>query len=164
MNNRSPRNYLFVLLAAVALNACSVSKEARSMKQTIKGDWVLSVIGTEGITGVVKTKLFNEADFSCFIGSEWNFIANNSMGSYTLVDKQKICPEIKRYIRWSIYEPKDAAKELQFKRLTDKKDPMDDGNGYRFTVIQLDKNTMKLRSEITYAGQPAAIIYNFVRK
>lgn len=134
------------------------------MKKTINGNWVLQTITTEGITGVARTKVFNEAEFSCFIGSEWNFISNNSMGSYTIVDVTKECPTIKRLIRWSIYEPENAAKEFQFKRLDDKKDPMDDGAGYRLTVTQLDATQMKLRSDITFAGHPAAMIYNFVRK
>ena len=134
------------------------------MKKTINGNWVLQTITTEGITGVAKTKIFNEAEFSCFIGSEWNFISNNSMGSYTIVDVTKECPTTKRFIRWSIYEPENAAKEFQFKRLDDKKDPMDAGDGYRLTVVQLDATQMKLRSNITFAGNPAAMIYNFVRK
>lgn len=155
---------LIIILVTIFFSACSVTKEARSMKKDINGNWVLQTITTEGITGVVKTTVFNEAEFGCFIGSEWNFIANNSMGSYTLVDKKKECPSIKRFIRWSIYEPKDQPKEFQFKRLDEKKNAMDDGAGFRLTVVQLDNNAMKLRSEISFAGNPAAFIYNFVRK
>jgi len=155
---------LIIILFTVTFSACSVSKEARSMKKNINGNWVLQTITTEGITGVAKTTIFNEAEFGCFIGSEWNFIANNSMGSYTIVDTKKECPSIKRSIRWSIYEPKDAAKEFQFKRLDDKKNTMDDGAGFRLTVTQLDKSQMKLKSDITFAGRPTVVIYNFVKK
>lgn len=155
---------LIILMFTIFFSACSVTKEARSIKKDINGNWVLQTIVTEGITGVVKTKIFNEAEFGCFIGSEWNFIANNSMGSYTIVDAYKECPSIKRFIRWSIYEPKDAAKEFQFKRLDDKKNAMDDGAGFRLTIAQLDNSQMKLKSEITFAGKPAVVIYNFVKK
>ncbi len=155
---------LIIILFIITFSACSVSKEARSMKKNINGNWVLQTITTEGITGVAKTTIFNEAEFACFIGSEWNFISNNSMGSYTIVDPMKGCPSTKRFIRWSIYEPKDAAKEFQFKRLDDKKNAMDDGAGFRLTFAQLDKSQMKLKSDITFAGRPAVIIYNFVKK
>lgn len=155
---------LIILLFSTAFSACSVSKEARSMKKDINGDWVLQTITTEGITGVTKTRIFNEAEFGCFIGSEWNFISNNSMGSYTLVDKSKNCTTLKRFIRWSVYEPKDLAKEFQFKRLDDKKNAMDNGDGYRLTVTQLDDSYMKLKSEIVFEGHAGAIIYNFVKK
>lgn len=158
-------NYCLIsILFLVLFGSCSVSKEARSMKKNINGTWILQTITTEGITGVVKTKIFNEAEFGCFIGSEWNFIANNSMGSYTIVDAYKECPSIKRLIRWSVYEPKDAAREFQFKRLDDKKNAMDDGAGFRLTVVQLDNSVMKLKSEITFSGKPAVVIYNFTRK
>ncbi len=152
---------LLAALTAILFSSCSISNEARSMKKNINGNWVLETITTEGISGVAKTKIFNEAEFSCFIGSEWNFIANNSMGSYTLVDKSKNCIPVKRFIRWSIFEPKDAAKEFQFKRLDDNKNAMDNGNGYRLTVTELGNNNLKLKSEIVFDGHAGAIIYNF---
>lgn len=155
---------LIILLFAMILGSCSASKEARSMKKNINGDWVLQTIVTEGITGVAKTKIFNEADFSCFIGSQWNFIANNSMGSYTLIDHGKGCPVLKRFIRWSIYEQKDLPGEFQFKRLDDKKNSMDNGDGYRLSIADLGKTNMKLRSDIVFDGHAGAIIYNFTRK
>jgi len=155
---------LLILLLAFTFSACSVSKEARGMKKTINGDWVLQTITTEGITGVVKTRIFNEADFGCFIGSEWNFIANNSMGSYTIVDNAKACVPLKRLIRWSIYEPEGLDREFQFKRLDDKKNAMDNGDGYRLKVTELGSDHFKLRSEIVFDGHAGAIIYNFIKK
>ena len=41
---------------------------------------------------------------------------------------------------------------------------MDDGAGYRLTFTQLDKDMMKLKTTITFNGNPAALTYNFVRK
>ena len=157
-------NSLIILLFAISFQACSVTKEARGIKRDINGNWILQTITTEGITGVTKTTIFNEAEFGCFIGSEWNFIANNSMGSYTIVDKAKDCTPLKRFIRWSIYEPKDLPKEFQFKRLDDKKNAMDNGDGYRLTITELGENTMKLKSDIVFSGHAGAIIYNFVKK
>jgi hypothetical protein len=164
MKLRSAFCGLITALAMVAFASCSVSKEARSIKKNINGNWILQTVTVEGITGVVKTTVFNEADLACFIGSEWNFISNNSMGSYTLVDKSKNCTQVKRFIRWSIYEPADAAKEFQFKRLDDKKNAMDNGDGYRLTVTEHGDNSFKLRSDIVFDGRNSAIIYNFVKK
>ena len=154
---------LIAVLVVVAFASCSVSNEARGIKKNINGNWILQTITAEGITGVVKTRVFNEADLSCFIGSEWNFISNNSMGSYTLVDKSKNCTQLKRFIRWSIFEPENAAKEFQFKRLDDKKNAMDNGDGYRLTVTEVNSNTLKLRSDITVDGKSGALIYNFIK-
>lgn len=163
MKLRSALGSLLTALAIIILASCSVSKEARSIKKDMNGTWILQTVTVEGITGVVKTRVFNEADLGCFIGSEWNFISNNSMGSYTLVDKSKNCTPVKRLIRWSVYEPKDAAKEFQFKRLDDKKNAMDNGDGYRLTFTEQDGNHLKLRSDIVFDGHAGAIIYNFVK-
>ena len=160
----SKKFIVFCIVITAVLGSCSVSKEARGIKKNINGNWVLQTITTEGILGTIKTKIFNEADFNCFIGSEWNFIANNSMGSYTIVDKEKGCSPLKRFIRWSIFEPKGMPKEFQFKRLDDKKNAMDNGDGYRLTVSELDNGIMKLKSEIVFDGHAGAIIYNFVKK
>jgi hypothetical protein len=155
----------FITAFVILLSAsCSVSKEARSIKKSINGDWILQTVTVEGITGVTKTTVFNEADLSCFIGSEWNFVSNNGMGSYTLIDKSKNCTPLKRLVRWSIYEPENAAKEFQFKRLDDKKNAMDDGNGYRLTVIESGDSNLKLRSDLVFDGHSGALIYNFVKK
>ncbi|MGC4101334.1 hypothetical protein [Ferruginibacter sp.] len=164
MNSKLLFKICIIFFTGALLYSCAASKDAKGIKRNIHGNWVLQTITTEGITGVAKTKIFNEADFGCFIGSEWNFIANNSMGSYTIVDTKKECPYIKRLIRWSVHEPKELPKEFEFTRLDDNKNPMDDNEAFRLKIVQLDATAMKLRSEITFDGHPAAIIYNFVKK
>ncbi|MEO6723061.1 MAG: hypothetical protein ABIN67_22035 [Ferruginibacter sp.] len=153
-----------VIILLGFLGACAASKEGRSMKKTINGDWTLQTINVEGINSKFKAKVFNEADFNCFIGSTWNFVSNNSMGSYTLAGGASGCDAITRNIRWSIYEPKGAEKEFQFKRLDEKKNPMDDNNGFRLSVGALSENTMQLRSSITFEGKSGTFVYNFVKK
>jgi len=151
-----------LFFALFALGSCATSKEARTYKNTIDGNWVLQTVTTEGITGKVKIQLFNEADFNCFVGSTWSFDSRRSLGTYSISNGNQ-CVGIKRNIRWTIYEAKDEPKLLQFKRLDDKLKVMDDNDGFRFTIIQIDNSTMKLKSNITFENAPAAIIYNFVK-
>jgi hypothetical protein len=158
-------NYgLGLVMMTGLLTACSVTKEARTIKKSINGSWTLQTVNTEGITAKFAAKVFNEADLNCFIGSSWDFISNNSTGSYTLVGGTTGCSTLQRNIRWSIFEPKDAAKEFQFKRLDGKNNPMDDNNGFRLSVTMPDDNTMQLKSAITFEGKPGNIVYNFVKK
>lgn len=154
----------FTGLLTMLMLSCSVSKQGRSMKKTINGEWTLQTINVEGITSKLKAKLFNEADLNCFVGSDWNFISNNSMGSYMLTGGTNGCATVTRNIRWSIYEPKDAEKEFQFKKLDNKNNPMDDNNGFRLSVATLTENTMQLKSALTFEGQAGYIVYNFVKK
>ncbi len=161
--NRFCSLLLLVLLLGL-YTGCSVSKEGRSMKKTINGEWNLQTINVEGIDSKLKAKVFNEAELECFIGSNWNFVSNNGSGSYSLNGSPTGCQSITRNIRWSVYEPKDADKEFQFKRLDDKKNPMDDNNGFRLDVGTLTETSMQLKSAITFEGKAGNIVYNFVKK
>jgi len=154
---------LSLIIISFLLAACSSSKEARTYKKTIDGNWQLQTVVTEGIMGKVKVQLFNEADLNCFPGSNWNFNDRNSLGTYNIAKNTNECTAVVRNIRWSIYETKDEPGLLQFKRLNDKLKVMDDGNGFRFTIVQLDQNTMQLKSAITFENRPAVVIYNFAR-
>lgn len=154
--------FLFAVLATM-LASCSISKEARKYRGNIAGKWQLQTILSEGINGSVKTTLFDEADFHCFIGSNWSFTDHNSLGSYTIAASQG-CNPLKRDFRWSVYEAKDEPLLLQFKRLDAKLKEIDANNGgYRFTIVELTGSSMKLKSDITFEGKPAAFIYNFIR-
>jgi Lipocalin-like domain len=158
------RNYLALLLITILFIGCATSKEARTYKKTIDGNWQLKTVVTEGITGKVKALVFNEADFNCFIGSNWTFNDRNSLGTYTIDQNAGECVGIKRNIRWSIYEATEKDPKLfQFKRLDDKYKEIDDGAGFRFTIVQADDNTLQLRSNVDFEGKPVAFVYNFVR-
>lgn len=151
----------FVLLANIF--SCSVSKQANSMKSKINGNWMLQTITTEGITGKVTAQIFNEASFKCFVGSSWKFSSNNSLGSYNINASGTECGSISRAIRWSVYEPKGAAREFQFKRLDEKRNPMDGDEGFRLEIADLTTTSMQLKSHIIFEGKPAAYVYNFVK-
>ena len=84
------------------------------------------------------------------------------MGTYRLPTTAG-CTAINRNIRWSVYEPKGEEKKFQFKRLDDKKNPMDDNDGFRLSVTSLTDTNMQLKSAITFEGKPATIVYNFAK-
>jgi hypothetical protein len=154
---------IIAVLTIFIFSSCSSSKEARTYKKAIDGSWQLQTIVTEGISGRIKAQIFNEQDFNCFVGSTWNFNSNNSLGSYNISKNGNECVAIKRDIRWSIFEAPNEPKLLQFKRLDSKLKQIDEGGGFRFTILQADDKTMKLRSDISFEGKPASFIYNFVR-
>lgn len=152
-----------IIILIYLFASCTASKEARHYKQSIDGNWQLETVVTEGMMGKVNVQLLNEASFGCFIGSRWHFNARNSLGNYIIPKNGDQCAALQRNIRWTIYEVKDGPKLLQFKKLDDKLKDTENGDGYRFNIVQLDKNTMQLKSEITFENRPASIICNFVR-
>ncbi len=151
-------------LVLVFLASCSTSKEARTFKKSIDGNWQLQTVVSEGIMGKVKARIFNEEDFNCFVGSTWSFNKRNNLGSYTISTNGAECVAVKRDIRWSVYEAAGEPKLFQFKRLDSKLKEIDENSaGFRFTIVQLNDNAMQLKSDITFEGKPASFIYNFVR-
>ena len=151
------------ILFLTAISSCTVSKQANSMRLKINGNWMLETITNEGINGNVNATIFNEASFKCFVGSSWKFTSGNSIGSYNINSSGTECNAVSRPIRWSVYEPKGAEKEFQFKRLDDKRNPIDGNEGFRLEITQLTSTTMQLKSHITFEGKPAAYVYNFVK-
>jgi len=153
-----------LLVASTILLSCSSSKQARAYRADVDGNWQLQTISTEGISGKIKTQILNEADMSCFIGSSWSFNQNNSMGSYTINVNGGECASVKRDIRWSIYEAPNEPKLFQFKKLDTNLKEIEEGNaGYRFTILELNVQSMRLRNDITFEGKQASIIYNFIK-
>lgn len=152
-----------IFFSLSSLISCTVSKEASSMKHKINGKWMLQTIATEGIQGKVTAIVFNEVSFNCFVGSSWNFISENSLGNYHINSSGTECAAITRQIRWSIYEPKGAPKEFQFKKLDEHNKSIDNNEGFRMEIGELTNTTMQLKSHITFEGKPATYIYNFVK-
>lgn len=155
---------LSIFIAVLFFASCSTSKEARTYKNNIDGKWQLQTVVTEGISGKVKAQILNEADMNCFIGSNWSFNRNNSLGTYSINKNAGECVAVTRNIRWSIFEAQGQPKLFQFKKLDNKYKEIEEGNaGYRFTIQQLDNTKMQLRSDVTFEGKPVSFIYNFVK-
>ena len=158
-------NYCFVLLIVTVLfTACATSKQSRLMKNAINGNWILQTINTEGSSVKFTAKVFNEADLNCFIGSQWSFNTNNSLGSYTLPGNTPGCVALQRTIRWTLVETAENPVQFQFKRLDDKRKPLDNNNGFRCTLTMADNNSMQLKSAFTLEGKEGNILYNFIKK
>jgi hypothetical protein len=158
-------SFFFIFLMGLMIaSSCTNSKQARSYRADVNGKWQLQTINTEGIAGKIKTQILNEADLNCFIGSSWIFNQNNSLGSYTINANGGECAPVKRELRWSIYEALNEPQLLQFKKVDSNLKEIEEGNaGYRFTILELTTQNMRLQNDITFEGKPASIIYNFVK-
>ena len=152
------------LAFALLLFSCSSSKKAHSPAKTIDGHWQLQTIVAEGVPDKIKAKFFNEAEFNCFVGSSWSFNSSKSLGSYSISKNANECAALKRNISWSVTEPEGQPKQFQFKRLDNAYKEIGQGTEeFRFTILQLYKNLMQLKSESTFDGQQASFTYNFIR-
>lgn len=156
--------FIQALLIVVLLNSCSSGRMLKNFARDISGTWELKTIVTEGITEKVTLQLFNETDFQCFIGSRWKF--DEQGGSYTISSSLGTvpCSLISRAFHWTLYGAKDKPSLLVLKRLDAEMREIDPSYiGYILLVKEIGARQMSLRSDITYNGKPAALIYNFIK-
>ena len=138
--------------------ACGASKNLRTSKKIIKGNWNITEI-TYGKTGTYNVNLFNDAAKMCFEGSSWKFIPNNNKGIYTINNPD--CASGDREFIFIIQEI-DATTGLYDFLL---KPANNDTNiGFRLTLTQLSDSFMQWQQTLTVQGEPFLINMNFTKQ
>lgn len=153
--------FLTLFIVSSIFISCSLSKENKTYRKNIAGNWTLTNVEYKNNTGSFKATVFNDTDAMCFKGSNWFFRNNNSTGHYA-IDKPGGCINGTRNIRWSVYEPTSGGYQLQFKFTDEKKRDLSP-YGYRLDIIQLNAETMALESKNTVDGEPISLVYTFKR-
>ncbi|MEA1785412.1 lipocalin family protein [Arenibacter sp. GZD96] len=154
------KNFLFLGISFLLVTSCSISKGARVDRNVLDGNWVLSQISYEGNQGKFKSVIFNDAEDTCFEGSNWFFRHNNSTGTYSLNNS---CGATTRYIRWSVVERPGTNNQLQFKFTDDKFRDISGGLGYRLDITSLGEQNMTLKSNVSVDGEPITLVYQFYK-
>ncbi|NND15794.1 MAG: hypothetical protein HKN89_05675 [Eudoraea sp.] len=153
-----------LLLLAVILVSCSISKEVGDQRNLISGSWTLTDISFENNEGTFTAVLFDDADAICFEGSDWFFRDNNSTARYTL-EQGSLCEGGDRFIRWSVVRPdQNFESQLQFKFIDDKRKDISNGLGYKLNIAELTSANMTLKSKVTVEGEPITLVYKFSKK
>lgn len=161
---------LIYLTLAILVISCGSTKSGTSTdsspkisKKTLKGTWEVTNIRFVGDKGLYKANLFDLADSPCFKGSQWVFIPNNGSGKFDL-NASSYCEASTHRIHWSFFEPGDGSYQFQFKYVDEKNKPLDAANrGYRSDIDILTENTMEMRIETTYEGNPFDVIMTFTK-
>ena len=154
-----------IIIIIVLLASCSVNRTLNSGTKKIAGNWQLQTVVSEGITGTASIQQFNEADFQCFIGSNWKLGKDNT-GSYSISEASGAipCTAANRNIRWMLFASADGERLFRFKRLDSAgKDVDPNTSGNILSVVNLTADSMQLRSDITYNNKPAALIFKFIK-
>ncbi len=152
---------LMLIILAMVVNSCSVSKAARGQRNLLSGTWTLNDISYENGTGNFQSVIFNDAKDICFEGSDWFFRDNNSTGRYTIAPST-LCQGGDRYIRWSVID--GSPNQLQFKRIDEKNKDISGGQGYRLNISSLTATEMTLRSNVSVGADRITIVYQFSKK
>ncbi len=157
-------NSLIAVLLIITISSCSSSKKIPATTSALTGSWQLSSITTEGVNNRIKTEILDEADFNCFIGSLWHFNRRDNKGYYRISKNGTECAAVRRNINWSLQDEAGIPKMLRYTRAdANYKNFSDSTAGHQFTLLSLDKTSMQLKNEVSVAGKPAVLTYNFIR-
>ncbi len=144
------------------LLACSPAKKlTNSNRNMLKGSWTLTNVEYSNTKDKFKSILFGEADISCFIGSQWNFIENNNTGTYTLATNNT-CSGATREIKWDVLNL-DGTDHFQFKRLEADVKAKAITAGYRLQLSNATENSVKMIQPANSNGEAINLIYTFTK-
>ncbi|WJK47773.1 lipocalin family protein [Danxiaibacter flavus] len=153
---------LCLLLVFITLGACTSPSKVTGPEGNavdLKGNWVVNDINIEGASkGSLKVSVFDEALYSCFIGSQWTLVQNGN-GSYTIAANDN-CSGAQRKIFWSV-QTANGVQYFQFKKLNEGDKAKQVTEGYRLQIKSLQGSTMVLQSAVPFEGKTVYINYNF---
>lgn len=156
----------YATIMVVLFSACKTSEAVKSQstkgtaeqQRIINGPWLLNTVTYEENEGEFTSILLNDADATCFEGSEWYFRNNNNTGSYILENSDN-CTGGERFMRWSIL----STGKLQFKSIDSNYKDTSNGVGYRFDIDVLDESNLVLKSRVSVDNEPISIVYSFTK-
>ncbi len=154
---------LLILLVCITLGACTSPSKVTGPEGNaveLKGNWIVSDINIEGASKGLKVSVFDEALYSCFIGSQWTLVQNGN-GSYTIPANDN-CSGVTRKIFWSV-QSANGAQYFQFKKLNEGDKAKQVTEGYKLQIKSLQGNTMVLQSAVAFEGKTVYINYNFTK-
>jgi|SRR5690554_5672931 len=151
---------VFSLLSFLIFVSCAESKAVVESGKVIRGDWVISSVSVEGIEAKnIEAKVFDQASFLCYAGSQWHLVQNNSSGYYTLRGGSG-CPSETTNIKWFITEV-NGYTEFKFKKVYSGEKPKNVTDGYSLRVVYQGKDSFVLAQDLLFEGKPIQILYTF---
>ena len=149
---------LFITIGALS---CGVSKTVRDSKKVIKGEWTLSKIDYSAV-GTFNVTLLNDVSKECFEGSSWQFVPNNSTGTYIINNNN--CGTGMRYFNFSIQEVDEQTGLYDFLlKPTNEKGKSDTNQGFRLKLTTLSESNMQWQQTIYKDGKPFIINMKFTK-
>ncbi len=146
-----------ILISLVGCKTPDSRKLDTPTQRAMRGNFRIASVSFPG-SDVIKVNAFELADSQCFVGSQWNFVANNNSGSFVLNGRAN-CPSYDTKITW--YVNKEGNVVLKF---------LDQGikarkikEGYVLRVGNTSDTGFQLIDKINVGSKPTDVIYEFVK-
>jgi hypothetical protein len=121
----------------------------------LKGDWTISSVTYPG-SDYIKVTSFDVADSQCFVGSSWNFVANNNKGTMSVA--KAACPSFSSPIVWTVTKTGDFTLKItegqKAKRVTE---------GYFLKMQNQSESSFQLVDNVVVGGKTVPVTYTFTK-
>jgi len=149
------KKFLFLSMFVMILASCgSLDQKSQS---GLKGNWTISNVTYPG-SEYIKVTSFDVADSKCFVGSNWNFVANNNKGTMN-VGGSGNCPSFSSPIVWTVTKAGDFTLKItegdKAKRVT---------QGYFLKMRNQTENSFELVDNVSVGGKSVDVVYQFSKQ
>jgi hypothetical protein len=149
-----------VLALAFIFQSCSSTKTAGSASASrgrFNGTWTITNISYDGLVPNAVQDVFNQAPPAAFVNSVWK-LTNSGNGMYTLANGTS------QTIFWSSNDTDKSNPLFQFKKIYEGDKAKNVTEGYQLNIVQVDGNSMTLKSPVVIGSKTAYIVYTFAKQ
>ncbi|WP_343912451.1 hypothetical protein [Aquimarina litoralis] len=154
------------ILFAILLSSCgSTTKFIRTAKISMNGVWILKTINYETDSkGTYEISILDNIPLSCLEDTNWEFIANNHTGSYSLSGSTCLKKGVFNFI-WSIpNELQGYTHSILLKPVDSKMKNTINNKGYRMQLYELDGTNMVWAYDMIVDGHKFTVKLNFQKQ
>lgn len=164
MKNKGMLSVTALGLVILLMSACSTSRVANpdgGKNVKIAGTWTVQNVDIEGISKTgFKVTVFDDAPYTCFVGSQWNLVANGN-GSYSLPGGEG-CSGGERTIFWGV-QTENGIPTFMFKKMPGGVKPKNITDGYKMAVKSVSSNSLVLQDDVYFEGKTVYINYTLTK-
>lgn len=150
------KKLFYLIIISISFINCKTADSSKLDSKTtysLKGNYQVTDVSFEG-SNMFKINVFEVADSKCFIGSNWNFIANNNKGNMIL--NASNCPSFESKITWFIN------KEGNFVlKILDENKARKVTEGYVLGLRNATDNGFQLVERVNVGGKMTDLVFQF---
>lgn len=144
-----------LLIVSVSCKTADSSKLDSKTTHSLRGNYEVTNVSFEG-SNMFKINVFEVADSKCFVGSTWNFIANNNKGSMVL--NASGCPSYESKITWYINKEGNLVMKI-----LDENKARKVTEGYVLGLRNVSDSGFQLVERVNVGGKMTDLIFQFTK-
>lgn len=149
--------FCFCLLVLAGCVSAPSNQVDNSTQKFMRGSFRIASVSYPG-SEFIKVQSFDFADSQCWVGTQWNMVANNNSGNVQM-NGSGSCPSLNAKITWFVNKEGNVVLKfidegMKAKRVKD---------GYVLQVRNANDNGFQWVDKINVGNKPTDVVYQFVK-